>query len=112
MTNDIFSYPTSILNPLLKAIIILMFAVATWYFYRAYKRFGGNLKKISLALVIGSIAGCIAAAFRLLGDYWVEFKWIESIGGLIFAIVSVIVAYLVCTKFTEIAEAFGLTEGK
>ncbi|OPY38603.1 MAG: hypothetical protein A4E35_00594 [Methanoregula sp. PtaU1.Bin051] len=110
--NQVFSYPQSILNPLLKILILIIFGIATYYYYRAYKRFGGNLKKISWALMWGGVAGCIAAGFRLLGDYWTEFKWIESIGGLIFAVVSVFVAYLVYTKLEEIAEAFGLAGEK
>jgi uncharacterized membrane protein len=109
---EILSYTHSILNPLLKLIIILLFAIGTWYYYRAWKKFGGNLKKIAWALMCGGIVGCITSTFRFLGDFLTEFKWIESTGSLLFALFSVFVAYLVYTKFTEIAEAFGLMGGK
>ncbi len=112
MINQVLSYPVSFLNPLLKLIILIMFGIATWYYYQAYQKYGGNLKRIAWALMWGGIAGCVAAGFRLLGDFFTQFKWIETAGGLIFAVVSVYVAYLVYTKFAEIAEAFGLTGGK
>ena len=112
MAIEILSYNKSILNPLLKVIILIMFVIGTWYYYRAWKKFGGNLKNIAGALMLGGIAGCIAAGFRLLGDFMTPFKWIESTGSILFALVSVLVAYLVYTKLTEIAEAFGIAGEK
>jgi hypothetical protein len=58
------------LNPLLKVVIIAMFAMGTWYFFRAGKKFGGNLGKIARLLMWGGIAGTIGAAFRFIGDYF------------------------------------------
>lgn len=112
MVIEILSYKSSILNPLLKFIIVILFAIGTWYFYRAWKKFGGNLKVIAGALMCGGIAACIGASARLLGDFLVQFKWLESTGAIIFALASVFVAWLVYTKFSEIAEAFGLSGGK
>lgn len=112
MSIEILSYYTSILNPLLKILIILIFAIGTWYFSNARKKFGGNLGKIALLLMCGGIFGTLAAVFRFLGDYNVQDKWVESLGGLLFALVSLLVAYLVYTRFAEINEAFGLTEEK
>jgi len=109
---EIVSYYHSIFNHLLKLIIFIMFAIGTWYYYRAWKQFGGNLKNVAFALMCGGIAGCIGAGARFLGDYLIDFKWLESTGALVFALVSVFVAYLVYTIFTKIAEAFGLTEEK
>jgi RsiW-degrading membrane proteinase PrsW (M82 family) len=87
-----------------------MFAVGTWFFYRAGRKHGGNLGKIARLLMWGGVAGCIAAGFRYLGDFFTQYKWLESTGGLIFAVISVIVAYLVSEKFSEIARVFGLME--
>ncbi|MDD1694602.1 MAG: hypothetical protein LUQ71_07745 [Methanoregula sp.] len=112
MVIEIISYKSSILNPLLKLIIFMMFAIGTWYYYRAWKKYGGNLKVIAGALMCGGIAGCIGAGARFLGDFLVEFKWFESTGTIIFALVSVYVAWLVYTKLSEIAEAFGMAGGK
>lgn len=110
MAVEIFSYYNSILNPLLKLLILAVFAVGTWYFYKASKKFGGNLGQVARLLMWGGLFGCLSALFRLLGDYALQDKWMESIGGLLFALISLFVAYLVYTKFTEINEAFGLTE--
>lgn len=112
MSLPLLSYYDSPLNGFLKILIIVLFAIGTWYFYKAGKRFGGNLQKIAQFLVWGGIFGCLAAVFRLLGDYNVQNKWVESIGGFLFACISLFVAYLVYTKFTEINRAFGLMEEK
>ena len=110
MAIEILSYYHSILNPLLKLIIFILFAIGTWYYYRAWKKYGGNIKKIAFALMCGGFAGCIGAGARFLGDFFIELKWMESTGAIIFALVSVFVACLVYRNLTEIAEAFGLME--
>lgn len=112
MVIEILSFKTSIFNPLLKLLVFLLFAIGTWYFYRAWKKFGGNLKIIAGALMCGGIAGCTGAGARLIGDFLIQFKWMESTGAIIFALASLFVAYLVYTRLSEIAEAFGLKEGK
>ena len=108
MVDAFFSYPTSILNPLLKVMVIAMFAIGTWYFFRAGKKFGGNLGKIARLLMWGGIAGTIGTSFRYLGDFFTREKWLESTGALFFAVISLFVAYLVYQRFAEIAKAFGL----
>ncbi|OPY85060.1 MAG: hypothetical protein A4E65_00198 [Syntrophorhabdus sp. PtaU1.Bin153] len=112
MSIPIFSYYSSPLNGLLKILVILLFAIGTWYFYKATQRFGGNIQKIARFLTVGGIFGCLAALFRFLGDYNVQDKWVESLGGILFALVSLFVAYLVYRNLTEINKAFGLTEDK
>ena len=112
MAIQILSYYSSLLNPLLKLIVIALFATGTWYFYKAGKKFGGNLGKIARLLTWGGVFGCLAAIFRFLGDYNVQDKWVESLGGLAFAVISLVVAYLVYTRFSEINRAFGLLEEK
>lgn len=112
MVIELFSYKTSILNPLLKVAVIVMFGIGTWYFYKVQKKFKGNIGEIARALVWGGIAGFIGATFRLAGDYFTEFKWLESTGALLCALVSVYVAYIVYVKFAEIARAFGVKKEK
>jgi hypothetical protein len=112
MVIEILSFKTSILNPLLKLLIFIMFAIGTWYFYRAWTKFGGNVKTIAGALMCGGIAACIGAGARFLGDFFIEFKWLESTGAIIFALISVYVACFVSAKLSEIAEAFGTREEK
>lgn len=108
MVIELFSYKSSILNPVLKIAVMVMFGIGTWYFYQAQKKFKGNLGETARALMWGGIAGVIGAGFRFLGDVFSNFKWIESSGGLIFALASIYVAYIVYTRFAEIAHAFGL----
>ena len=112
MVIELFSYKTSILNPLLKIAVIVMFAIGTWYFYQAQRKFKGNIGNIARALMWGGLAGFVGAGFRLLGDVFIEFKWIESTGAFLFACASVYVAYIVYMRFAEIAVAFGLRKVK
>ena len=112
MVIEILSFKSSILNPLLKLLIFILYAIGTWYCYLAWKKYGGNLKAIAGALMCGGIAACIGAGARFLGNFLIQFKWLESTGAIIFALVSLFVAYLVYTKLSEIAEAFGLAGGK
>jgi hypothetical protein len=112
MVIELFSYKSSILNPLLKVAVILLFALGTWFFFRAQIKFKGNIGGIARALMWGGLAGVTGAGFRLLGDVFVDVKWLESTGGLLVACASVYVAYVVYVRFTEIAEAFGTKKVK
>jgi len=113
MVIEILSYNTSLLNPLLKFLIFSLFALGTCFFYQAWKKFkGGNIRLIAGALTCGGIAACIGAGARFLGDFLVDLKWLESTGAIIFALISLFVAWMVYTRLTEIAEAFGIKEGK
>ena len=112
MAIQLLAYSSSFLNPLLKLMVIALFAIGTWYFYTAGKKYGGNLGKTARLLMWGGMFGCLAAVFRFLGDYYIQDKWVESLGGLAFAVISLVVAYLVYTRFTEINRAFGLEEEK
>jgi len=112
MAIEILTYKSSVLNPLLKIVVFILFAIGTWYCYLAWNKYGGNLKKIAFALMAGGIAACIGAGARFLGDYLLQFKWLESTGAIIFALATILVAYMVYSSFSEIAEAFGLSWGK
>ena len=112
MATQLLSYTTSFLNPVLKIMVIVLFALGAWYFWQAAKKFRGNLGKIARLLMWGGAFGCLAAIFRFLGDYYIQDKWVESRSGLVFAVFSLVVAYLVYTRFSEINQAFGLTGEK
>jgi hypothetical protein len=112
MTVEILDFTKSFLNPLLKLIIAIVFAIGTVMFYQAYTRYGGNLKKIAFYLMCGGITGFIACLFRVMGDFFSQWKWGESLLFLIFALISLVVANLVYTNFREIAIVFGMWEAE
>lgn len=109
MVIEILSYKTSVLNPLMKIISILIFCIGTYYFYRASQKYGGELKTVANLLFLGGLAGIASAVSRIIGDYILFTKWGESVFFLIFGIVSLYVAYIVRDRFIEAAKAFGLT---
>ena len=111
MVLNILSYDTSILNPVLKLVILVLFAIASWYFYRCYLVYGGKLKMIAWLLLLGGFAGILASAFRFWGDFLVQWKWGESVLFLILAVITFAVAYLVRMKFIEVTRLFGPDEG-
>lgn len=108
MVIEILTYKTSILNPLLKIISIVIFCIGTYYFYMAKQKYGGQLKTIANFLFLGGLAGIISSISRIVGDYMIVTKWGESIFFLIFGIVSLYVAYIVRDRFIEAAKALGL----
>lgn len=109
MTIELLSFPSSFLNPLLKAIVPMLFVVGTVLFYQAYTSYGGNLKKIAFFLMLSGIAGTFAAAFRWMGDAFIQWKWGESIFLLLFAIASILASFVIYAYFWEIASIFGMT---
>ena len=108
MTIEILSFPTSFLNPLLKLLVIILFASGTVIFYQAYTSYGGNLKKISFFLMGGGIAATLAGVFRLMGDFFIQWKWGESTFLLIFAFTSILAAFVIDSYLLEIAIIFGM----
>lgn len=108
MAIEILSYKNSFLNPLLKIIIVIMFGIGTYYFFKARQKYGGELKRIANLLFWGGIAGFASSAFRFAGDFITFWKWGESIFFLIFGLASLYVAYLVRFRFIEAARALGL----
>ena len=108
MAIEILSYKTSILNPLIKIISIVIFCIGTYYFYMARQKYGGQLKTIANLLFLGGLAGIASAISRIIGDYILFTKWGESVFFLIFGIVSLYVAYIVRDRFIEAAKALGL----
>jgi hypothetical protein len=66
---------------------------------------------IATLLLFGGIAGILAALFRLAGDYFVEWKWLESTFFLGLAIITFVVAYVVRLKLKNAIRLFGFKEG-
>jgi len=112
MTIEILSYKTSFFNPLLKCIVIILFVLATWYFYQGRQLYGGKLRQIATLLCIGGLFGILASAFRLAGDLNTGFKWGESVFLLVLAVITIMVTYLVRVHFQEVKVLFGVGEGK
>jgi len=107
MAPDLLSYTHSILNPLMKWIALVLFVIAVYYFYRCRLRYGGKLRVIATLLLLGGAAGILASAFRITGDYVVEWKWGESAFFLAFAIITLVIAYRVRRKFMNATILFG-----
>lgn len=107
MTIEIFSYQTSILNPLLKLGVVIGFILASYLFFRCRTMFGGILHSISTLLILVSFSGVISALFRYEGDFYNQYKWGESIVGLILVIIILCAAIVIRRKVHEIELLFG-----
>lgn len=111
MAIELFSSPSGLLISVVNAVVPVFFLIGTFMFYRGYTNYGGNLKKIAFFLMCGGIAGTLASAFGWMGDFFSLWRWGESIFLFIFAIISIIVAYLVFFRLMEIAIIFGMIDG-
>lgn len=111
MSINLVSYQSSIANPLLKLLILVLFLVATWYFYRCRRRYGGILAQISTLLLLGSIAGGIAAAFRYEGDFYSQYKWGESVLNVILALFCLGITLVVRKRLTDASRILVSGEG-
>lgn len=110
MVLDLLSYPNSIFNPLLKWIVLVLFVIATYFFYRCRTMYGGKLHKVASLLLLGAGAGILASAFRIAGDFYLPAKWAESIFSLVLAIITLVIAYIVRMKFKNAIALFGFEE--
>jgi hypothetical protein len=111
MAIAILSYDTSILNPFLKLLIVALFILSAWFFYRCRKVYGGILFQISTLLLIGAMVGALAALFRFQGDFYTQFKWGESIFDVIMVTISLAIALLIRAKMLDVTRVFGDTRG-
>jgi ABC-type branched-subunit amino acid transport system permease subunit len=107
MVIELFSYKDSILNPLLKLIILGLFVIAVYLFYRCRSIYGGKLQFIATLLLLGGVAGVLAWIFRYEGDFYTQWKWAESIFSLVLAIITLVIAYIVRMKFKNATALFG-----
>ncbi len=108
MVLDLLSYTHSIFNPLLKWIILVLFALATYFFYRSRSIYGGKLHLVATLLLLGGCAGILASVFRIAGDYDIAMKWAESIFFIAFAIITLVIALIVRMKFKNALALFGI----
>jgi hypothetical protein len=109
---EILSYNTSILNPLLKLIIFLLFLTTALLFYRCHQKYGGILGKVSTLLALGALAGALAAAFRYQGDFFVQYKWGESVFDLALAVLTLIIALIIRAKMNDVTRLFSEPDGE
>lgn len=91
-----FSYSTSYFNPVLKIIAILVVAIAISIFILARLKFKDfkDLRDVINLLVISSIFLSLGFFFRLLGDFIILWKWLESTFNFTAAILFMITALL------------------
>lgn len=106
MVIEILSYNMSILNPLLKIAIMIGFAIVVCLLYQCRRRYGGLLHQITNLLLIAAVAATISSFFRFQGDFYEIYKWGESIIGLFFVFLSLIIALFIRKKIHAIACLF------
>ena len=97
MVHDLFNYKVSILNPLSKLFVFLIFLIGTIFFNKARSKYRGELGKVVQRLFIAGIFGSFAMFVRFTGDYVTYWKWMESLG---YAALSIANIYAVWPLFT------------
>jgi hypothetical protein len=106
MVIELLSYKVSILNPLLKWITLCLFVLAASFAYRSRFMYGGKLQQVATLLLLGGIVGILAAVFRIAGDFFVQWKWAESIFFLALAVITLVISYTMRRKFKSIIALF------
>jgi hypothetical protein len=96
---DLLNYNTSWLNPALKLIILGIYVLVTYVFFRSRRSFAGDIQRVLAILFWMGMAALVAALFRYFGDgtqfgFTKEFslKWFQSLGYLIQTILFVVAA--------------------
>lgn len=87
MMLNIFNYNVSFLNPLLKLVVPFMFLYGAYYFYRVSKEYSNEFRRLMNLLSLTGVVGFCATLFRFIGDFVSLWKWGESLGFYIFAMV-------------------------
>lgn len=97
---DIFDYSTSWLNPALKIIIVGIYILVAYTYYRARRYYAGDIEKILGTLFWMSTVAGIAALIRyfehgLMFGFTPEYslKWFQSLGYVVQAVIFVVVAW-------------------
>ena len=106
MVIDLLSYNTSPLNLVLKVVILCLFLGAAWLYYKSRKKYGGILHAISSLLLIGAIAGVVSAWFRLQGDFYIQYKWGESLLNVVLVFLMLVMALMIRKRLTESLAVF------
>ena len=106
MIFDLLSYESSPLNEALKGVIVCLFFISAYFLYKSRIKYGGILHSISSLLLIGAIAGILSASLRLLGDYYIQYKWGESLFDVILAFLMLIIALKVRRKLINTLDIF------
>ena len=103
---EILSYNSSVLNPLLKIVVPLLFSLTAGYFFASRMRYGGLLQQIATLLFLDALALLISSLFRLEGDFNAQYKWGESAFALISAAITLFIAVKVRNRLQDIAGVF------
>lgn len=110
MVPDLVSYTHSILNPLLKWLVLVLFVISVYVFYRCRLLYGGKLHQVATLLLLGGCVGILSSAFRIAGDFILPAKWAESIFFIAFAIITLVIALIVRMKFKNALALFGIDQ--
>jgi hypothetical protein len=97
---ELLNYDTSWLNPVLKFVIIGLYIVVAYVYYRAKKTYAGDIEKVLGTLFWMSTVAGVAALLRYFGhgtDFGFtsaySLKWIQSLGYVFQAALFVFVAW-------------------
>jgi hypothetical protein len=97
---ELLNYDTSWLNPVLKFVIIGLFAFVAYAYYRARRYYAGDIDKILLTLFWMSVAASAGALLRYFGHgtdfgFTSEFslKWFQSLAYVVQAVLFVLVPW-------------------
>jgi hypothetical protein len=95
--SGLFDYDTSWLNPALKLVIAVLYALVAYVYFRARRHYAGDLYRVLSVLFWMGTAAAVAAILRYFGHgtqfgFTNEFslKWFQSLGYVIQAILYVI----------------------
>ena len=98
---ELLNYDTSWLNPVLKFVIIGLFALVAFAYYRARLYYAGDIAKVLGGLFWMSTAAAVAALLRYFGHgtqfgFTSEFslKWFQSLGYVFQAALFIIVPWM------------------
>jgi hypothetical protein len=97
MVPELLNYKISILNPLGKMIVPIIFLIGTYLLYTARDEYGGELGKVVNRLCIAGLIGFLAMSIRFTGDYFEYWKWAESLGYVAMCVANVYAAWPLLT---------------
>ena len=100
MVHDLFNYKVSILNPLTKLFVLLIFVTGTFFFNKARGKYRGEVGKVVHRLFIAGICGSLAMFIRFTGDFINYWKWGESLGYAAFTLANIYAVWPLIT-FTK-----------
>ena len=104
MVSEFFNYSTSVLNPVLKWVAIILMIVALVFLILSNRGYRWKFRGRVILLIWSVVVGFLSFFFRRMGDVFdLGFKWGESLFALAFVLSNFLVAYYFL-KYTEEAD--------